>query len=237
MPFTDSIDKIVTSYFAAITRSPFTYKGKGYAPKDLIVSPLLFRGFTCPESCGGCCPRFSLDYLPEEQQPYGLAERIVKIHHPYGDITVPIYSDEQTDHQNHHCRNLIKDNGRCGIHGRQPFSCDFELIRCIHYEHKTVLTQKLFGRGWAFLRTDGERGARCEMTPVDKETIKESIRKLIRLKTWAEHFKITHCLNCVIRWAEKGIHDQDLVIKKDQITRAFQVPMSEFTEPLVRIEK
>lgn len=232
MAHTDSIDKIVSSYFAAITRKSFCYKGKNYEPKDLIVSPLLFRGFTCPENCGGCCPRFSLDYLPDETQPYGLEERIVE----FDGKQIPIYSDEQTDHQDHHCRNLRRDDGRCGIHGKQPFSCDFELIRCIHFDDKTVLTQKLFGRGWAFLRTDGERGARCEMTPVSKETVAEVIRKLKRLKQWAEHFKLIHCLDTVIEWAELGPHIMSVHIPKDSIGIRLSLSLIEFKEPLVRIE-
>lgn len=74
------------------------------------------------------------------------------------------------------------------------------------------------------------------MTPVDKETIMESTRKLIRLKTWAEHFKIDHCLDVVIEWAKSGVHNRDLVIGRFHRDTYYEKPMSEFTEPLVRIE-
>lgn len=233
----DSVDKVILSYFHAITRDVFHFKGKIYEPKDLIVSPLIFRGFTCPEHCGGCCPRFTLDYLPSEDKPYDLKERWISFTTvKNGSHSIKIYSDEQTDHNNHHCRNLRHSDGRCGIHGKQPFSCDFELIRAIHYQDKTILTQRLFGRGWNFLRTDGERGARCEMVPTSKESTREVIRKLRRLKYWAEHFKLDHCLDCVIDWAATGSHMKELVIPKEKKHSGFTRPMTEFLEPLVRIQ-
>src|SRR5688572_14476998 len=123
MPKIDSVDKIVTSYFSCVAAEPFTYKGKTYSPKPLRVSPLLFRGYTCPAGCGACCTRFSLDYLPEpvEKHPYVLAKRMVE----FDGRHIEIWSDGQDDHQDHHCRNLRKNDGRCQIHGTHPFSCDF----------------------------------------------------------------------------------------------------------------
>jgi hypothetical protein len=234
VPERDTIDKIVNSYFAAITRQTFTYRDKKYEPKELVVSPLLFRGFLCPSGCGGCCPRFSLDYLPTDELPITrlFSERFVKINNQ----DFRIFSDMQETNSGHHCKHLILSNGRCGVHGKQPFSCDFELIRCIHYDNIAVLTQKLFGRGWAFLRTDGQRGAKCEMTEVTKETIADVIRKLNRLKQWAEYFHIDHCLDVVIDWCQNSIHTQELVIPKDTKIRTFTRSMTLFDEPLVRIE-
>jgi hypothetical protein len=66
MPCTDSVDKIVTVYLASVCKKQIHYKGRIYTPKPLTVSPLIFRGFTCPANCGGCCPRFTLDYLPSD---------------------------------------------------------------------------------------------------------------------------------------------------------------------------
>ena len=234
MPHSDSIDKIVTAYFAGISRSPFSYKGKVYEPKTLVVSPLLLRGYTCPEHCGGCCPRFSLDYIADEEKPYELKAREVQ----FNNKKIIIYSDEQKDHQNHHCRNLIHENGRCGVHGKQPFSCDFELIRFLHFENKTVLTQRLFGRGWQFLRTDGERGARCEMTPVTKETISEVLRKLRRLKQWASYFGLDHCMDSIIDWVRLGDHNENFLIPKDAKRGILTKSLIEFTdEPLIQIKQ
>lgn len=185
----DSIDKIVTSYFATLTSESFEWRGKTYEPRDVHVSPLILRGYTCPAGCGGCCPRFSLDYIEPDGVPDGhpLAKRIVE----FDGREVEVWSDLQTDHKGPKCRNLNLDNGRCRIHGNQPFSCDFELLRMIIHEVKAPradITQKLYGRGWAMMRVDGKRGALCEMTMPSPESIADVDRRLARLETWMEHF-------------------------------------------------
>lgn len=171
----DSVGKVV-SYLHAVALEPLTYKGKHLLPyRKFYLSTKFFRNFTCPPMCGGCCPRFSLDYFPgprcdEARTRYRrLQPRKVTIN----ERTVTVYSDLQDDHADHSCRNLDKSNGRCGIHTHNPFSCSFELIRVLHFrdEGKAILTKKLFGRGWNLLRIDGERGAKCEMTPFDIEVL------------------------------------------------------------------
>lgn len=235
MPEQDSIDKIVLSYFAGITRSPFVYRDKIFEPKNLIVSTLLFRGFTCPPQCAGCCPRFSLDFLPFET-PHpdikGVNREVF-----FDGKNIKIYSDMQEDHNDHHCRNVNKEDGRCKVHGNQPFSCDFELIRFIHQQDRVILTQKLFGRGWAFLRVDGQRGAKCDMTPITKETVDDVIRKLNRLKQWAEYFNVDHCLDAVIQWAKSG-SGMDLLIPKNKRSglNIRNIGIEELEEPLIQIK-
>ena len=111
----------------------------------------------------------------------------------------------QTDHSDHHCRNLSMDNGRCGIHGLHPFSCDFELIRFLHFadlSKPNTITQKLYGRGHAMLRVTGDRGALCKMLPPNDERKAEVVRKLGRLKQWCEHFGLKHRVDHIIAWAE-----------------------------------
>lgn len=198
----DSVDKII-SYFSCVTNQQFSYKGKKYEPKRLHVSPLLLRGFTCPAACGGCCPRFSLDYLPAEPRSSLAEKRYVLFTGKF----VEIYSDMQKDHKNKKCRNLNMENGRCGIYEVRPFSCDFELIRFLvatdDEKRDNVLTQKLFGRGWAMQRIDGDRGALCEMTPIDINTVSDTIRKLKRLRDWCNHFGITdNKVDAIISWAQ-----------------------------------
>jgi Fe-S-cluster containining protein len=208
MPYHDSIDKVVMVYFASVCSRPFTYKGLRFEPAPLMVSPLLFRGYTCPPLCGGCCPRFTLDYLPSEAPPYPLTPREVEI----DDRKVLVFSDLQSDHGEHHCRNLDRSAGRCGIHGRHPFSCDFELIRFIVKREQTVLVQKLFGRGWAMLRVDGQRGARCEMLAPDPHSVAETARKLERLQRWAAHFGIETRLDAILSWIRQGPWDGPLYL-------------------------
>lgn len=195
----DSVDKIITRYFATLTKVSFVYNGVEYKPRPLRVSPLLLRGYTCPEGCGGCCPRFSLDYLPHEPHQIGLGQRLIK----FDGREIHIHSDLQNDHDDHHCRHLDAI-GRCGIYELRPFSCDFELIRPLMYENgPNMLTQKLYGRGHSFLRVDDERGALCEMTDPDDHSIKEVVRKLRRLEQWADHFGIITWADTIIKLIEQ----------------------------------
>lgn len=201
MPMRDSVDKIVTSYFSAVSSQSFIYKGQRHEVKTLVVSPLLLRGFTCPPMCGGCCPTFSLDYLPTEVHPYELTSRFVRFDHK--DILV--YSDTQEKRTEHHCANLQQEDGRCGIHGVQPFSCDFELIRFLHTvdgKHARALT-RLFGRGHAMLRVDNERGALCTITEPTMASRLDAARKLRRLAQWCDHFKLPHRVSAIIDWASR----------------------------------
>lgn len=199
----DSVDKIVQSYFAAVNAVPFTYKGVEYPVKTLVVSPLLLRGFTCPEGCGGCCHhKFSLDYLPTERRPAGLQERGVVIN---GNI-IPVYSDWQEENQLEICKHLNHDNGRCGIHVHNPFSCDFELIRFSHFVEveKAAVSTRLFGRGHAMMRVDGQRGALCTITAPSPESVADAVRKLDRLRKWMRHFKVPHRLDPIIEWCHSN---------------------------------
>ena len=202
MPLRDSLNKIIGVYFSCVTKEKFDYEGIIYEPRPLSVSPLLFRGFTCPVGCGGCCPRFSLDYLPDETCPEQVKERLVK----FNGKEYKIFSDMQLDHNNHHCRNLNMTDGRCGIYLKRPFSCDFELIRFFQSESDegNRMSQQLFGRGWAFLRVDNQRGALCDMTEVTKETRNEVIRKLNRLKDWTDYFELQTWVPEILSWAESG---------------------------------
>lgn len=214
MALRDSLDKIILSYFRSVTNQEFTYKGKTIMPKALRVSPLLLRGFTCPPNCGACCPRFTLDYLPNEPHPYELNKRMVK----FNDTEIPIFSDMQKDDDDHFCGNLNKENGRCGIHGGQPFSCDFELIRFLNSTDESrpdYITQKLFGRKWAMLNINGTRGTSCTMTEPDDDSVHEVKRKLARLEQWCMHFGLIDTkIPDILDWVENV---SDLAIRGHKI--------------------
>jgi len=208
MPVRDSLDKIIGVYLANVCSEAFEYKGTVYKPRPIHVSPLIFRGFKCFEQCGGCCPRFSLDYLPSEKPPYVLEPRTVLVNRR----NALVLSDMQQDHADQFCRNLDKRTGRCTIHGKHPFSCDFELMRFVERNDRTLFVQKLYGRGWAMQRVDGQRGAKCEMTSADSYTVSEVVRKLERLKTWADHFSVGTRLPTIIAWAKDGPHAEPLYL-------------------------
>lgn len=202
MALSDSLEKIVTSYFAKLTAESFTYKDVTYEPKRLRVSPGLLRGFTCPPMCGGCCPKFSLDYLPEEEHPYELETREVE----FSGRAVTVHSDLQRENKGLKCKNLRVEDGRCGIHGRQPFSCDFELIRTFTTEspdQPNRLSTQLFGRGWAMTTVTPKKGALCTITPVDDASIDDAVRKLRRLEQWMNHFGVASKIPLIYPWIEE----------------------------------
>lgn len=207
---------------AAVCKEPFTYNGQTVTPKPLQVSPLIFRGFTCPSACGGCCPRFSLEYLPTEARPKTPKMESYTIEVNGKDVV--LHHDPQSEHDDHHCRHLCKDDGRCLIHSKRPFHCDFELIRVFVSNNGIRLSQQMFGRGWAFLRIDGKRGALCSITPPDDTSLEEVVRKLKRLREWSEHLGIVTWLEEIIDWAASGPHTKPLFLStKEQLVKTIKV--------------
>lgn len=218
--YVNSLDKIVFSYFAAVTRKPFTYRGKFIEARPLYVSPLIFRGFKCPANCGGCCPRFSLEYLPSELHPPTAIQYEVAVN----DISKPLYHDAQTDHEGHHCRFLSQTDARCQIYNRRPFHCDFELIRVFISKKQNRMSQQLFGRSWQLLRIDRNRGAMCQMTAVDEASVAEVSRKLKRLKEWTDYFQLDTWLSDILEWVASGPHVKPLVlVTPEQIISQIEV--------------
>jgi len=223
VPQVDSVEKIVERYFSATTLDIFTFKKKEFVPKKLRVSAGIFvRRMTCVAKCGACCQKFSLDYIPCEidllssESRKRLEKREVSFNRG-----VEVWSDRQEDNEGYSCRHLKMDDGRCGIHGSHPFTCDFELLRFYHFEDPNDperLDHRPFGRGWAMKRIDGERGALCEWRDQcsDPEWISDLSRKLKRLKDWADHFGIETTIGRIIEWVERGPHQRPLIVGPEE---------------------
>ena len=209
MAYVDSLDKVIGVYVAAVCAEPFDFKGRLYTPRPLHVAPSIYRDFTCPPMCGGCCYRFSLEYLPKaEPHPYRLKKHLVRVN---GKDRL-LAHDPQTDHSNHYCRNLDRTTGRCNAHGEHPFSCDFELLRVLQHKGHNVLTNKLFGRGWKMKRVDGGVGAQCEMVPGHDTWRPKLLAKIRRLEQWCDHFEIANKCQAVHDVIESGPHSRAVVI-------------------------
>jgi len=197
MALKDSFDKITQSYFSAVTSQDFEYKNIIYKPKKLKISSLIWRTYDCPPMCGACCSVFSLDYLPDEDKPKEVKERTII----FNKKKFNLYSDFQKENKNHHCKYITK-KGRCSIHKFNPFSCDFELIRFLHYSDASrpnLIIQKIYGRAWNMLKVDGKRGASCQKIESKISPQSEIIRKLIRLKEWCDYFELKNNVALIIR--------------------------------------
>lgn len=155
----DSLSKIVT-YLSRVSIEPLIFENKTYpVPDKFIISNTFFRRFSCPENCGGCCYRFSLDYFSENDGPEKKVERTLSVNGK--SIPVWSYMQEPTEDK-HHCDFLNKDNGRCSIHTVNPFSCKMEPIKLFDMKNTIYLSKRPFGRGWAMKKADGTKGALCE---------------------------------------------------------------------------
>ena len=175
--------------------------------EELILSPMFFRDYSCPPNCGGCCPKFSLDYFEGERWEK-FKKEYPHLIHKFKKRTVngaTVYTNYQSENKDFKCEFLNKENGRCKIHKSNPFSCEFELNKFVVKGKKTYLMNKLFGRGWNMMRIDGNRGALCEMKPFN---LKKYLRDVELLK---ELLDICNKMN------EKAPLLQKLVKKLDSI--------------------
>jgi len=158
--YNDSLDKIILTYFAGITKEKFTYKLQEVEPLPVIVQPSLFRTLKCHTGCAACCPLFTLDYLPDESKPDTAVLRYVT----FMDKKIPIYTDFQKMNDGYHCH-FVNEEGLCQIHKMNPFSCDFETVRFMKYKTgRWGIMNKIFGRAWNMKRIDDKRGALCELS-------------------------------------------------------------------------
>lgn len=207
----NSIDKIVESYFWAVTKHDFFYKRGKWIAKPLHVSPHFFHEYTCKLGCAGCCSsRFSLDYLPTDPQPEGLKIKLVNINGIEKSINTIMNKNNKSSK---HCDNVNPNTGACIIHGKHPFSCDFETLRFVHYPDHSWLGVRPYGRGWNMLRIDNDRGAVCDFPKISTDQARlEGIRKLTRLKQWTDYFNLETHIPDIIEWAEKGISDTTLYL-------------------------
>lgn len=177
MAYWDSIEKIKT-YIQAVQKD------------ELILSVNFFRDYSCPSGCGGCCPKFTLDYFKGKRWDL-FKKTYPKQVHKFEKRKVNksiVYSNFQRNNESKKCEYLNLKNGRCKIHKSNPFSCEFELNKFLVRGEKAYLMNKLFGRGWAMMRVDGKRGALCEMKPFNFEKYQTDIKLLVELRNIAVSF-------------------------------------------------
>ena len=107
---TDSVQKIISTYFTSITKEPFEWRGKIYTPKKLRVSPgIFYKRMICHPNCGGCCRAFTLDWLPSELETIPETEKGEEFgprEIEFNGSTFTIYSDLNKGHESYYCKNL-----------------------------------------------------------------------------------------------------------------------------------
>ena len=114
MAYRDSVDKI-KSYIEACNN------------EEIVLSNNFFRDYSCPSHCGGCCPKFTLDYF-EGKRWEDFKDRYPQEVHKFEEREVDgakIFTNFQRNNDSTKCEYLNLENGRCGIHLSNPFSCEF----------------------------------------------------------------------------------------------------------------
>jgi Fe-S-cluster containining protein len=175
----DSLDKL------------FHYLNNIKKAETVTISDKLHRDFSCPEGCGGCCFKVTLDYI-EGSERWKKFKKLyperVKDFHKRVVNEVEIWSDFQDEHTGNYCK-LLDKNGRCAIHEASPFLCAFEPIRIIYNKgtKKTNILVKKAGRGWQYKCVDGKIGAKCEILET-KNSVPNHYKLLRELKETGKKF-------------------------------------------------
>lgn len=205
----DSFDRIV-SYFHALARQPFEYKGQRYVPySKLVVSDKVFRGYSCPEGCGACCMAVTLvwDEPPEADH---LAIFVTGEDYVVNGVVKKFYVYHQRGtmigRSGRFCDYLNERNGRCGVYKDRPLPCRFELFKFVHGVSTSTARAmvRLPGRGWALTRVDKSKGSMCAIQPFDEALTRTHIRDLKIIKTWMDAFKIENDCKAVLAYLEAG---------------------------------
>lgn len=214
--YNDSVNKIFETYIGQIVKKETEILGVVYQPRNIYVGLNVFRDVGCPSDCGGCCSRFSLDYIEPEAKPAGieLEERIVE--------GKSVFSYNHTpDKEKHYCDMINLIDGRCKIHGFQPFSCDFELLRFRNFQTEVRISTSLYGRCWNLLRVDGVRGGLCQISDIDKKHKGEVMRKMLRLKQWIDYFGFETRIDDIIEYVDEARLEKPLRINQLKKSRGF----------------
>jgi len=211
--YPDSVEKIIFTYFAAITKVPFDVEGTVVLPKPLKVSPTLARKHSCPAGCGACCLKLSLDYIKVETERPEVKWRTVELNKK----PIRVWSDFQRDNAGDRCKCLSPETGLCDNYPKRAFSCDFEPIRFYmgNSNNFNLLGQGPYGRKWQLTRFDGGNDIRCEFERTNMDARADTIRKLGRLKEWVDYFGLTETwLPEIIDYMESGKWKNGLIVLK-----------------------
>lgn len=202
--YSDSIQKI-KSYFFELDK------------EILHFSPLFLRTLKCNKFCGGCCPKFSLDYIKDSQRWKNFVqhypEKVQFFEERKCDSAVYM-SYTQVDNKGYYCNFLNKEDGLCTIHTSNPFHCEFEIIKLrgqnefdIPNDRLVQVSKKPFSEADTFKCVDGTVGAKCEIegfNPIafhrDIEMLKELqehyfchfLQKNIKLETLIKHLEANY---------------------------------------------
>lgn len=210
----DSVEKIL-SQISLLSPDPVRYQARSLntgrlldervydSPVDaVLLTPSLFRKFTCASGCTACCQKFTLDYTPSEfatvvKDQTGFSEREIFVNGK----RKRIFTNDQN--QNPICDFLTVEKPTGGLGCAQwpapPLSCisapQFQVIQM--RPRATYILKKPYGRAWAMTPTP-----QCEFEQVDsveEMNLDDLLDILDRFWEWARYFGIKTCISKVQR--------------------------------------
>lgn len=174
---------------------------------QVVLSPMFFREYICPEKCGGCCKgNVTLDYIGDRWEVFKdlYPEHIDKFI-PQNVDGVQVYSTQlRPNTSSIYCQFLDDKTGRCNIHECVPFSCEFVLSKFIDNQsrNRSLLTTTYYGRAFNFKCVDGTKGAKCQIKGFNYKKFRRDIELLRELNTYAEFWKMPTKLPQIIEFLE-----------------------------------
>lgn len=161
----------------------------------VALGPSVFRAFRCVSGCTACCLKFTLDYIPEEEEQLDV-DRAVQFHQRsvhVGGAWFDLYTSDQTDHVLCDFLTAVRPEGGlgCALYPRAPLSCASapQLQFLTHGPNQTNILKRPFSRAWAMAETP-----QCEFTAeFDEETrasVIGDVALLDRFISWARYFRI-----------------------------------------------
>ena len=218
MAFPDSLEKIIR-YIAVVSKDPVEWEGKVFEPLPIILSPSLFRHFSCPPGCGACCSAFTLDYLPTEKFPEGVVERYVEVNGEKRLIYTYYPKKQKVSFRDlDRCDFLDLETGRCKIYPIRPFSCRIEPLRLIRRDSYSLISFCTFSRWKLMWTVEGKKGAKCRFSKkFTKEDIDDLVEKFEQLRRWAEYFGVHNTwIPEIIRWIRRRVFLSPIHLRKEE---------------------
>lgn len=196
----DSVEKILWQ-LSLVSPDAVRYQGRkglkervyDYPVQEVLLTPSLFRKFTCAAGCTACCQKFTLDYVPSEfvtmvEDKTGFKERTVLVNGK----PKKVFTNDQNKNPICDFLTVEKPGGGlgCAHWPAPPLSCvSAPQLQFIQMRPgKTYVLKKPYGRAWAMTPTP-----QCEFEAVDDLTeahLEDLIQILDRFIEWARYFGI-----------------------------------------------
>ena len=209
---------IINRYFRAFAHEKFAFNGTIYKPfKQVIISPLIFRKFTCSPNCGACCRKIALifnEYVDfSEKTTYTINKK-----------ELVLFVDNLKALKDNWCRYLKKD-GACSLHqsNLKPLVCKLDGFLKVYIHESEPVTGStarvrngLPGRYTRMTQINGKKGAICQIHEdklLSKEQRNTILAGLNELQNLMNHFEIRNHIDKISHYIQRGPFKEPLILE------------------------